>query len=80
MLRLVLRQGMAPSGAGVVLGLAMSYGLTRLLSKLLFGIKATDPLTFGAVAAVLVVVAFLATYIPARRASAIQPYDALCAQ
>jgi predicted permease len=80
MLRLVLKQGMALAGAGVVLGLAMSYALTRLLSKLLFGVKATDPLTFGGVAAFLIVVAFLATYIPARRASAIQPYEALRAQ
>src|SRR5262249_26188237 len=60
-LTLVLKEGMTLAGSGVVLGLALAYGLTRLLASLLFGVKATDPLTFGAVAAMLTIVALIAT-------------------
>jgi predicted permease len=77
MLKLVVRQGMLLAGIGVVIGLAASFGLNRLLANLLFGVKTTDPTTYVAVAVILVSVALLATYIPARRATKIDPLVAL---
>jgi putative ABC transport system permease protein len=77
MLKLMVRQGMLLAGIGVVIGLAASFGLNRFLANLLFGVKATDPVTYAAVAAILVSVALLATYIPARRATMIDPVVAL---
>jgi len=77
MLKLVVRQGMLLSGIGVAVGLAASFGLNRLLANLLFGVKATDPITYATVAIILVAVALLATYIPARRATQIDPLVAL---
>jgi putative ABC transport system permease protein len=77
MLKLVLSQGMKLAGVGVALGLALAYGATRLLASLLFGVKASDPLTFGVVAGILTLAALLAAYIPARRATAVDPAMAL---
>jgi predicted permease len=77
MLKSVMRQGMLLSGIGVVIGLAASFGLNRFLGTLLFGVKATDPITYAAVAVILISVALLATYIPARRATQIDPMIAL---
>ncbi len=77
MVKLVLKQGMWLAGIGVVLGAAMAYGITRLLASLLFGVKASDPVTFIGVAAILAAVALIATLIPAQRASAIEPSEAL---
>src|ERR1039458_5067990 len=65
------------AGIGIVLGLAGAYGVTRLLASLLFGVKATDPVTFGGVAALVALVALAATFAPAHRAAAIAPSDAL---
>jgi ABC-type antimicrobial peptide transport system permease subunit len=76
-LRLVLAHGMKLALIGVVLGAGMAYAMTRLLGALLFGVKATDPVTFAGVAAVLTAVALFATLIPARRASAVEPSVAL---
>jgi putative ABC transport system permease protein len=76
-LRLVVGEGARMAILGVVIGIAASFVITRLLSSLLFGISATDPLTFVGVAAVLSAVALLASYIPARRAMRVDPMVAL---
>jgi putative ABC transport system permease protein len=76
-LRMILAQGVKIAGAGVTIGIAASFGLTRLMSNLLFSVSAADPLTFAAVAIVLVLVAMLACYIPARRALRVDPIIAL---
>jgi putative ABC transport system permease protein len=76
-LRLVVGQGMALTVAGVAIGLGAAYWLTRLIATLLFGVSATDGATFAGVAALLAVVAFLSTWIPARRAARVDPLIAL---
>ena len=77
LLRLILRGGMLLAAIGLVLGFAGAIGLTRLLANLLFGVGARDPLTIGAVAAILACVALVACYIPARRATKVDPMVAL---
>lgn len=72
-LRLVLRQGFALALGGIALGLAISFAATRLLQSLLYGIAASDPLTFVAVPLLLAAVAILASLLPARRATRVQP-------
>ncbi len=76
-LQMILRQGAQMALAGVVIGVAGAFALTRLMTNLLFGVTAHDPLTYGAVAALLFVVALLACYIPARRAMRVDPIVAL---
>jgi ABC-type antimicrobial peptide transport system permease subunit len=76
-LKLIVLQGMKLVWIGVILGLAAAYGMTRLLASLLYGVKSSDPATFAAVALVVTLVAAVATFVPARRASAIAPSDAL---
>ena len=74
---LVVRQGMALALSGVAIGLAGAFMLTRLIRSLLFGVEATDPVTFVGIALLLGLVALLASYIPARRASRVDPLVAL---
>jgi len=76
-LKLVVRQGMLLAVIGVVLGLAGAFALTRVMATLLFGVTAKDPLTFAVVAALLIAVAFLACFVPARRATKVDPLTAL---
>ncbi len=76
-MKIVLGQGARLALLGVVIGLAASAGLTRLMSKILFGVTSLDPLTFACVAIVLALVALAACYIPARRAMKVDPMVAL---
>jgi putative ABC transport system permease protein len=76
-LRLILGQGMVLASIGIVLGLAASFALTRIVNRYLVGVSSTDPITFISVAAVLLGIAALASYVPARRASRIDPSLAL---
>ena len=75
--RLFLRQGLLLAGVGIAAGVAASAGLTRVLSALLFGVSAMDPLTYGAVAAGLAATTLLASYVPAARAARVDPAVAL---
>jgi predicted permease len=76
-LKMILGQGMIVIGIGLVIGLAAAFALTRLMRSLLFGIGENDPVTFGAITLVLLLVALVACYIPARRAAKVDPLIAL---
>jgi len=77
LLALVIRQGLVLAVTGVVMGLVVSFGLTRWLATLLFGISATDPITLASVASLFMLVALFACYLPARRAMKVDPMVAL---
>jgi putative ABC transport system permease protein len=74
---MVVIQGMQLALVGVVIGVASALGLTRLMSSLLYGVKPWDPITIALVAVLLSGVTLLATYLPARRASRVDPMVAL---
>src|SRR5262249_36415166 len=74
---LILKQGLGMTGAGIAVGLAASFAVTRLFKSLLIGVSTTDVASFGGTTLLLVSVAILAAYLPARRAAAIDPLQAL---
>ena len=76
-LRMVLRAGGMLAAFGVAIGLAAALGLTRLLEGMLYGVKSTDPLTYAAVALLLVAVSLAACWLPGRRAVRVDPMAAL---
>ncbi|HJU89296.1 MAG TPA: ABC transporter permease [Gemmatimonadaceae bacterium] len=79
-LSLVVRQGLRLTAAGVLIGALLALGASRLMSGMLFGVSPTDPVVFGSIALMLVLVAALATYLPARRAARVDPVTALRAE
>jgi|SRR5579871_2338978 len=78
--RMFVRQALVLAGIGAVFGLTAAAALTRLMSSLLFGVKALDPVTYAGVSALLILAAVLASYFPARRAMGIDPVEALRAE
>jgi putative ABC transport system permease protein len=76
-LRLVVRQGVTLAMIGVVVGMVGAFGITRVIASLLYNVAPTDPVSFGGVAIFLTVIAFLASYLPARRAMTVDPIVAL---
>jgi putative ABC transport system permease protein len=76
-LSMVLRQGLILAGTGITLGLAGAWAASRLVASLLFGTQATDPVIYAALALVMAAIAAVAAYVPARRATSIDPSIAL---
>lgn len=79
-LKLVVGEGMLLAGTGIIVGIVAAFGVTRIMASLLYGVTATDPFTFLSLAFVLAAIAFLASYIPARRATKVDPVVALRAE
>lgn len=76
-LALVLGHGAVLAGAGIGIGLAGALGVTRFLRSMLYGVSPFDPVSFAAVTCVLAAIAFVASYVPARRAARVDPVEAL---
>ncbi|HSQ02688.1 MAG TPA: FtsX-like permease family protein, partial [Burkholderiales bacterium] len=78
--RMFLRHGLVLTGLGVALGLVAAFGVTRLMSSLLYGVAASDPTAYVAALGIIVAAAALASWLPARRAAAIDPVETLKAE
>jgi ABC-type antimicrobial peptide transport system permease subunit len=78
--RKFVQHGVALAGIGIAIGLVVAGSVTQLMASLLYAVKPTDGLTYAAVAALLVVVAALASYLPARKVSSVDPAEALAAE
>jgi ABC-type antimicrobial peptide transport system permease subunit len=78
--QMFVRHGLLLAGIGAIIGLGAAAVLTRLMASLLFGVSALDPLTYAGVAAILIAAAALASYVPAHRATRVDPLDALRAE
>ena len=76
-MRMVIARGLSLAAAGMAIGLALAWALTRTMQNLLYGVAPADPRTFGAVIVVLMIVAFTACYLPGRRAAGVDPIAAL---
>jgi len=74
---MICKQGLTLTGIGLATGLGLALALTRLMSKMLFGVSPTDPLTFVMIAILLALVALVACWVPARRATKVDPLVAL---
>lgn len=75
--RMVVLEGSRVVAVGVVLGVGVGLAATRILSGILYGVETADPVTFAAVATVMLAVGMLASYVPARRASSVDPVEAI---
>jgi ABC-type antimicrobial peptide transport system permease subunit len=75
--RMVVLQGVRVVAVGVVMGLAAAVAATRLLGSLLYGVKAVDPIAFAAMPVMMIAIGVLASYVPARRASSVNPIESL---
>jgi putative ABC transport system permease protein len=73
----VLRQGLGLAAAGIVVGAAISFGATRAIEKMLYGVSPTDPVAFGGVMLVLAAIAVAASWLPARRAARVEAMEVL---
>jgi ABC-type antimicrobial peptide transport system permease subunit len=80
LISMFVRHGLLLTGIGVVCGLAVAFAVMRLMSSLLFNVSPVDPITYASVTAGVVVTAYLACYLPSRRAAAVDPVDALRAE
>ena len=76
-MKLIIKQGMILALAGIIIGLIASFGLTRILASQLFGVSATDHVTFATISILLVIVTVIACYIPAARATKVSPMVAV---